>query len=198
MDSHRCPFAQENPEPWPLTTASQAIQPSSHANNIMSHHGHSHQFAIRNPKSPIRTWFFIRLGRWRWHRQGCPGDSHQWVWPHDQPFDRAACRRLLDQHFLPAFTRVAQAAPQPYGVAHLLALADIVSPEEHPLAQITFDFAQADLPQAASRIEAFFLEQTPLTLKPGSMIRFVLLNPAELLIPGWPAARVARRLVLDS
>lgn len=155
---------------------------------------------------PWRSRLFIRLGRWRWHRQGCPGDSHQWIWPHDQPFDRAACRQFLDQHFLPTFTRIAQAAPQPYGVAHLLALADIVSPEEHPLTQLspgssakrieTFDFPQADLPQALSRLEAFFLEQTPLTLKPGSMIRFVLLNPAELFIPGWQAARVARRFVL--
>lgn len=78
------------------------------------------------------------------------------------------------------------------------ALGEIVSPEEHPLAQLTFDFPQADLPQAVSRIEAFFLGQTPLTLKPGSMIRFVLLNPAELFIPGWPVARVAQRFVLTS
>ena len=95
---------------------------------------------------------------------------------------------------LPLGSRGLQAPP--HGAAHLPALPDIVSPEEHPLAQLTFDFPQADLPQAASRIEAFFLQQTPLTLRPGSMIRFVLLNPAELFIPGWQVVRVAHRFVL--
>jgi hypothetical protein len=73
-----------------------------------------------------------------------------------------------------------------------------VSPEEQPLAQLTFDFAQGELAQAVSRMEAFFLGQTPLILRPGSMTRFVLLNPAELLIPGWKVVRVAHRFVLGS
>lgn len=157
---------------------------------------HSPFSVLHRLPEPWRTRLFVRLGRWRWHRQGCPGDSHQWVWSRDQPFDRAACRQFLDQHFVPAFTHIAQAAPQPYGVAHLLALADIVSPEEQPLAQLTFDFPQAELSQAVSRIETFFLEQPPLALRPGSMIRFVLLNPAELFIPGWRVVRVAHRFVL--
>jgi hypothetical protein len=71
---------------------------------------------LRRLPEPWRTRLCVRLGRWRWQRQGCPGDSHQWVWSRDQPFDRATCRQLLDQHFLPAFTRIAQAAPQPCGI----------------------------------------------------------------------------------
>jgi len=71
-----------------------------------------------------------------------------------------------------------------------------VSPEEQPLAQLVFDFPQAELAQAVSRLEALFLAQTPLALRPGSMIRFVLLNPAELFIPGWQVIRVAHRFVL--
>ena len=57
---------------------------------------------------------------------------------------------------------------------------------------------QAELAQAVSSVETFFLEQTPLALRPGSMIRFVLLNPAELFIPYWQAVRVAHRFVLGS
>lgn len=56
----------------------------------------------RGAWQPWRTRHIGRLGRRRWHRQGCPGDSRQWVRPLNRPF-----------------ARVAQAAPQPYGVAEL-------------------------------------------------------------------------------
>jgi len=119
------------------------------------------------------------------------GETQVWFWD-DADYavlSRDRCRRLLDEEFLPLFEHAGCNAPQLYGVDHLLALIAISSPELQPMEMMEFVFPLDQLDEAKRRVSDFLLAQTPMSLRKGSQIGFVVCSLSELTLISFDSRR---------
>ena len=141
---------------------------------------HGWWIALLNIAARLRTRFASRTG-----------ESYVWIWHRDDLFSHEACQQLLTEDLLPAFERAVHDTPRLYEVKHLLALLVITTPEAFPMRRLEFDFPFAQLDAAKERISDFLLAQTPMGLRKGSHIAFVVSNIAELALVNFPCERMA-------
>jgi hypothetical protein len=117
---------------------------------------------------------------------GQSGESYGWIWDREgETFGREACQRLLREDLLPAFERAARELPQPYDVDRLLALVWIHSPEGQPMHRLRLDFPMGQMEGAKQKIADQLLALTPMDLRRGAQIGFVLSNVVDVALYGF-------------
>lgn len=119
------------------------------------------------------------------------GETQVWFWD-DADYavlTRDRCRCLLDEEFLPLFEHAGCNAPQLYGVDHLLALIGISSPELQPMEMMEFVFPLDQLDEAKRRVSDFLLAQTPMSLRKGAEIGFMVSSSSELTLISFDSRR---------
>lgn len=143
---------------------------------------------------PYPWWIALLniVARLRCRFGGRRGEAYGWIWDRDDMIlSREECQHLLSDDLLPTFEHAARNLPQPYEVNHLLALVVINTPEGQPMQRTEFSFPLDQLDSAKQRISDFLLAQTPMSLRRGSQIGFVVSNIAELALVSFPYERMA-------
>jgi len=150
---------------------------------------------------PYPWWIALLnvVARLRCRFGGRRGEAYSWIWDRDDAiFGREECQHLLDEHLLPAFEYAVHNALQPYGVDHFLALVVINAPEGQPMRRMEFNFTPDQLDSAKQRISDFLLSQTPISLRKGSQIGFVVSNIAEIALVGFAYERMTIFQTIES
>ena len=142
---------------------------------------------------PRRQWIALLtfVARLRCSLRGWVGERYGWIWDRKSAtFDRQACRRFLDNAFLPTFEAAAKGLPQPHGVDQCLTTLVIETAACQSLHRVTFDFPLEELDTAKRRLANALLSLTPMELQRGTRIRFAVVGVAELTLADFVCERM--------